>query len=275
MSRSLRAWVRVASLAAFSLAICAAVTAQADVIAKWTFDGDATTFLVDSKNDNDLVNSGNVVQSDTTATGTGRSAYFNGTSAGYLSTINSLNLSYYRSLRITWSQLVTSDNEGLVFEHSANANDYDGAFYYDTNARSLAVTEPGTGAVTLRNASDVQGFNGVGLSHLHGDSNSTWENMRLDIDLNATSNTAVIALYRGTDLISSYSSWPFGINCTSSAPAEFGDYVLNIGARAGGVAAFTGYIDNLTISTIPEPSTLLILASGLIGLLAYDWRKHR
>ncbi len=267
MSRSLGSWIRVASLAAL-FAVFAATT-RADTIAKWTFDGDATAFLKDSSKTNDLTNTGGVQQSGVTATGAGSSAYFNGTSTSYLATTNSLNLSSYRSLRITWSQLVTSDNEGLVFEHSADANDNDGAFYYDTNAK------PGMGAVTLRNASDVQGFNGVGFSHLHGDSNSTWENMRLDIDLNATSNTAVIALYRGTDLISSYSTWPFGINCTSSAPVAFGDYVLNIGARSGGVAAFTGYIDNLTISTIPEPSTLLILASGLIGLLAYAWRKHR
>jgi len=274
MNRNVRSWIRVASLAAVSLAAYAAATAQADVIAKWTFDGDATTFLVDSKNGNNLVNAGNVAQSDTTATGTGKSAYFNGTSTGYLSTINALNLSSYRGLRITWSQLVTSDNEGLVFEHSENANNYNGAFYFDTNAPILGVPGPGTGAVTMRNLGNDT-YNGVGFSHLHGATNTTWENMRLDINLDAASTTAIITVYDGNSPISSYTTWPFGTNNTGSASSAFGDYVLNIGARSGGIAAFTGYIDNFTISTIPEPNTMIILATSLTGLLAYAWRKRK
>ena len=34
-------------------------------------------------------------------------------------------------------------------------------------------------------------------------------------------------------------------------------------------------MDNLTISSTPEPSTFVLLASGLIGLLACTWRKRR
>jgi hypothetical protein len=34
-------------------------------------------------------------------------------------------------------------------------------------------------------------------------------------------------------------------------------------------------IDNLVCRTIPEPSTMALLACGLIGLLAYAWRKRR
>ena len=34
-------------------------------------------------------------------------------------------------------------------------------------------------------------------------------------------------------------------------------------------------IDNVTGHTIPEPSTIALLASGLFGLLAYAWRKRK
>lgn len=35
------------------------------------------------------------------------------------------------------------------------------------------------------------------------------------------------------------------------------------------------YFDNLSITKIPEPTTLALLASGLTGLLAYAWRKRK
>lgn len=34
-------------------------------------------------------------------------------------------------------------------------------------------------------------------------------------------------------------------------------------------------LDNLTITYVPEPGTLALLAAGLVGLLAYAWRKRQ
>ena len=31
----------------------------------------------------------------------------------------------------------------------------------------------------------------------------------------------------------------------------------------------------LDISSVPEPSAIALLATGLVGLLAYAWRKRR
>ena len=31
----------------------------------------------------------------------------------------------------------------------------------------------------------------------------------------------------------------------------------------------------MTVTSVPEPSALVLLAGGLIGLLAYAWRKRR
>ena len=31
---------------------------------------------------------------------------------------------------------------------------------------------------------------------------------------------------------------------------------------------------SLTVGTVPEPSTIVLLSSGLLGLLAYAWRKR-
>lgn len=48
-----------------------------------------------------------------------------------------------------------------------------------------------------------------------------------------------------------------------------------LGVQPGGVAWFTGSLDQLTVSQVPEPAALTLLGSGLLGLLAYAWRKRK
>ena len=52
---------------------------------------------------------------------------------------------------------------------------------------------------------------------------------------------------------------------------------FNIGGRqGGGVVPYLGTIDNFEIvGTVPEPGTIVLLITGLIGLLAYAWRKRK
>ena len=46
------------------------------------------------------------------------------------------------------------------------------------------------------------------------------------------------------------------------------------GIRDWGNAA-SGYAARLILTTAPEPSSIVLLAGGLLGLLAYAWRKRR
>ena len=64
---------------------------------------------------------------------------------------------------------------------------------------------------------------------------------------------------------------------TSFMTAGLGMDVANnyITLFGGSSAASWSLFDNLTVSQVPEPGVLLLLATGLIGLLAYAWRKRK
>lgn len=58
---------------------------------------------------------------------------------------------------------------------------------------------------------------------------------------------------------------------TSAAPNGYANnYITFQSANSG-----TAYWDNLTVTQIPEPGTLALLAAGLVGLLCYAWRKRK
>lgn len=43
----------------------------------------------------------------------------------------------------------------------------------------------------------------------------------------------------------------------------------------GGAGGANCYLDNLTITSVPEPTTLALLATGMVCLVAYAWRKRK
>ena len=68
----------------------------------------------------------------------------------------------------------------------------------------------------------------------------------------------------------------------------FGDYALfqanavsgSLGGTVSGqVGTLTGTLEivggNVVLSVVPEPGVLVLLATGLLGLLVYAWRKRR
>ena len=277
MSRKVRSWIRVSLLAVVAAAVCTAATARATVIAEWNFDGAGTgaaAFEADSSgNGNDLGNN-QVAQSSITATGAGYSAYFDSSKGAGFWTNSTLNLTSYRNLRISWSQLVKTDQVGMVFEHSPIANFNPGGFQVDVNELSA-----GKGLVLTSNSatytSAPPSLNYGSYTHASGATNTTWENMRLEINLDAASTDSVLKLYRGETLVSAYSPPPYGGDNQGAAPSSFGNYYFNIGCRQAGSMGFTGYIDNMTIESIPEPGTLALVTTGMLGLLCYAWRKRR
>jgi hypothetical protein len=71
----------------------------------------------------------------------------------------------------------------------------------------------------------------------------------------------------------------FGSGWLSATSDSFslaaGSHTLVIGAVVGSGYYGQAGIDNLSISQVPEPSTLALLSAGLVGLLAYAWRKRK
>jgi hypothetical protein len=50
--------------------------------------------------------------------------------------------------------------------------------------------------------------------------------------------------------------------------------IANEGNRGGGVAACVFGIDSVSLSAVPEPSAITLMACGVLGLVAYAWRKR-
>jgi hypothetical protein len=59
---------------------------------------------------------------------------------------------------------------------------------------------------------------------------------------------------------------------TNARTAYAGFSVSSYDVPADGMAY--GCVDNFSLTTVPEPSTIVVLTTGLLGLLAYAWRKH-
>lgn len=85
-----------------------------------------------------------------------------------------------------------------------------------------------------------------------------WQKWEFDIDLDA--DTLVITV----DGVQSATE-----DFVADVPLQFLNTRMN-GGGAGGTNGSRAYID-----AVPEPGTLALLVSGLIGLMAYGWRKRR
>ena len=238
---------------------CLGTAAKAVVIADWQFNNNATDMLLDSSgNGHTLANSGNV----TWSSANGGSAVFNGTAASILKTVATLNLTSYTQLTFEYGFKTTSGVTGILFEDGSNwsSSGQTGAFQNIMNGTS------GNGYAQAGQRTSA-GYNLVqNNSYPMRISDGTLRNMKITID--STDATASrLMMYR--DGVS------IGTSAGGLAAQAFLDRYLNIGARADGTFAVTGEFSYLTISSVPEPSSaLLIGAAGVIVLIARRRNKN-
>jgi hypothetical protein len=100
--------------------------------------------------------------------------------------------------------------------------------------------------------------------------------MRMNMDLSVAGGRATVS-YRditaGQEAFTQDSKLvnvAMGLSQDGQGKYDFNALALRIAPYGTGISQFT-----LTSTTVPEPGTMAVMASGVFGLLAYAWRKRK
>lgn len=102
----------------------------------------------------------------------------------------------------------------------------------------------------------------------------TWVDFAVELDLDGLTHADQVKIYMDGNLVGT----PF---YTDAPPLAFSANALfSLGGYDGqaiGPNKLGGYIANMTIESfsVPEPGTIMLLATSLIGLLCCSWRKRK
>ena len=247
--------VLMMSFATIVMASCLASMANAELIADWQFnDGD---LLVDSSgNGNTLVVAGGTVDN------TGGNAVFSG--SGWLQTASDLDLTGYRQVTVSFGVNCTTPvaNYPVFFEQNTP--------FYNNPGSIFAHLGPGANVSTANYSWYNEGIVNYNVAGFTSVATAEYV-MNFDLGRNLSDPTAMVQVY--IDGVLSSVNTSVSLDDT----VDFATGLFNIGARGDASLNMSGTMSYFTIEgvQVPEPGTALLLATGLIGLLACAWRKRR
>ena len=259
MSSSVISRVLFGVVASLGVAACLVSTAQAGfvTVADWQFNDGA--LLVDSSgNGNTLKVTGGTVGN------TDGKAVFSG--AGWLQTAGALDLTRYSSLLVSYGVDITTPASSypMIFEQNSPFFNNPGAIFTHWG--------PGNGTGPMAGMSWYKGGAAINYNVATYTASQTAEYVvALDLSKNLSAPTELTKVFMNGTLISTNTS------ASLDDPMSFAKGLFNIGARGDGSLNLAGTISYFKIegAPIPEPCTIMLLTSGLVGMVVYAWRKRR
>ena len=189
-----------------------------------------------------------------------------------------LALSSTGSLASTALVLSGSATAAAVFDVSAKANDYSLAKLSGIGTVVLADSK----TLTLSDAINHTGTDNLTISGdlmLASGGSSTYE---IDLATGACdfTNVASTLNYNGTSLVVAFSGAKTVVGSYTYDILDFKSVLGTAGVTFTGLttdetASFDASTGVVTLTVVPEPGTLALLAAALFGLIAYAWRKRK